>query len=735
MNTDNEKFRLNQIIKKASEGISKKEILSHFSVEKKEFIEFLIEEESSNNKLILINDKYYHIENTSYRVGKYKDKKYNNRFVQIGNDSYQIDSETTAIDEDVVLVSIVNKKQKIAHVEKVLQRQLTSVYGEVDGYDGVYFLKPENPKFKKLTINLNDNENIIVGSKVVVDLNKEESENNYKGTITGLIGYKNDPGIDILMEAYKYGIDSYFGKDVEEEVEKLPLSVSDIDKINRCDLTQKEIFTIDGDDTKDIDDAISLEILPNGNYELGVHITDVTHYIEKGSALDNEALHRGTSSYLVGKVIPMYPAIFSNGIGSLNPNQDRLTVSCVMEIDSKGKVVNYNIFESVINSNIQMTYNKVNDVLDGVIVGKGYEEHRETLKKMYKLSLILKKKRLQRGSLDIERKELKIELNEQGFPEKFKIREQNSAEELIEEFMIVANETVAQALEERTYPAMYRVHEYPSTSKINEFIQVLNKIGMPYYRNDKITLEKQMQQLNNELLKYGPIGKIMQLPFVRTLKKAKYSTDNIGHFGLASDCYTHFTSPIRRYPDNTVHRSIKKYLLNKDYVRDYEEQQKDFEELEDQAEYLSYREKQADRCELAITAMKCSEYMQKHIGEVYQGRIVEIDSKGITVQLDNLIEGRVKISSLPCNYEYNEETYSLVSLDDDYEDYYYGDLLEVEVFDANKENKTIEFEIIKVLEQNPYIKPSINDNKRIEVITKEQNKVKRKDKRKAKWNN
>ena len=732
MNTNNEQFRLNQIIRKSSEGISKAEILSHFSETKKEFIEFLLEEGQDKNQLIVIGDKYYHIDNTSYRVGKYKDKKYNNRFVQIGNDSYQIDSDTNAIDEDTVLVSIVNKKQKIVHIEKVLQRELKSVYGEVQQIKDSYFLKPENPKFKKLVIKLDNNDGLIVGSKVVVNLDKEESENNYEGTVTGLIGYSNDPGIDILMEAYKYGIDSYFPQEAKEEAEQLPLSVSDKDKINRCDLTKKEIFTIDGDDTKDIDDAISLEVLPNGNYELGVHITDVTYYIEKGSALDEEAYHRGTSSYLAGKVIPMYPAIFSNGIGSLNPNQDRLTVTCLMEIDHNGNVVNYNIFESVINSNIQMTYNKVNDILDGVKVKNGYEEHVDTLKRMYKLSLILKKKRLKRGALNIERKELKIELDDKGFPTEFKIREQNNAENIIEEFMIAANETVATALEEYNYPAMYRIHEVPSPTKVSDFIEVINKIGMPYYRSERRNLQMEVQSIAQELTKYGVIGKIMYLPFVKTLKKARYQSENIGHFGLASKSYVHFTSPIRRYPDNTIHRSIKKYLLSHEEI-DEEEIESDFLELTDEADYLSYRERQADKCEQAIISMKCAEYMEKHIGEKFNGRIVQIDNKGLTIQLDNLIEGRVKISSLPCHYEYNEETYSLVSLDDDYEDYYYGDLLEVEVYNANKANKTIEFEITKVLEQNEYVKPSINDNKRNEVINRSQRKIKRKDKRRTKW--
>ncbi len=734
MNTNNEEFRLNQILKSASNGITKEEILNLFSEEKRDFIDFLLEKEKNKNTIIEFDGVFYHINNTEYRVGKFKDKKYNNQFVLIGNNSYTVEDSKTAIDEDTVLVKIIDKKSKIAYIERVLEREIRSVYGEVIQVKDDYYLNPDSPKFRKLKINLNKNDNIVVGSKAVVDLTEEVTDNCYNGTITGIIGYSNDPGIDILMETYKYGIYPYFSPEAEEEANNLPLEVRDIDKIGRCDLTKKQIFTIDGDDTKDIDDAVSLEILDNGNYLLGVHITDVTHYVEKGSALDMDAYLKGTSSYLASKVIPMYPAIISNGIGSLNPKQDRLTLTCSMEIDKEGNLVNYNIYESVINSNIQMTYRKVNDLLDDGIINFGYEEYIETLKKMYKLSLILRRNRIARGAFEIDREELKIDLDENGFPNKFDIRIQGKAENLIEEFMVMANETVAKALGEYNYPAMYRVHEDPSHYKVHEFEETLNKIGMPFEIDDQISLQIQAQMIAKELNKYDDIGKIMLQPFIRTLRKAKYSPENIGHFGLASKNYVHFTSPIRRYPDDIVHRCVKKYLFSDEYKNDTEEQTKDYQELLDQAEHLSEKEKDAYKCELAVIAMKCAEYMTKHIGEVYWGRISQIDNKGMTVQLDSLIEGRVKINSLPCHYEYNEETLSLVSLDDTYQDYYYGDLLEVEVMDANKENKTIEFRILKKLEQNKYITPSINNERRLEAITRSQKDVKRKSKRRTKWN-
>ena len=733
MNIDNEEFRLKKILKSAKEGITKEEILAKFSDEKKELVEFLLSVEVDKYTLIELNGKYIHVDNTNYRVGIYKEKKYNNRFVEIGKNFYTPNVDTNAINGDKVLVKIIDKKTKTCFVEKVLSRELKSIYGEVIMLKNDYYLLPDSPKYKKLSINLNKNSDIIVGSKVVVELDDEVSDNKYNGTITGLIGYSSDPGIDILMEAYKYRIDAAFSKECQEELESIPMEVRDIDRIGRCDLTKKEIFTIDGDDTKDIDDAISLDVLDNGNYLLGVHITDVTYYIKKNSALDREAYSRGTSSYLASKVIPMYPPIISNGIGSLNPKQDRLTITCEMEIDEKGNIIRTNIYESIINSKIQMTYKKVNDILDKNIIDPEYKDFVKTLRRMRKLSLRLARKRLVRGALNLDNSELKIELDENGFPKNFYVREPGTGENLIEEFMIAANESVAEALESKSYPAMYRIHEEPSKEKISNFVECLNKTGIRCTFNGSCNLQVEIQKIVDQLSGYNEIGKMMANPLVRTLRKARYSPDNLGHFGLASEGYVHFTSPIRRYPDDTIHRSIKKYILNKEYENDEEVQTNDYLELEIQSEHLSEREKLAEKCERAITAMKCAEYMEKHIGDTYKGRISQIDSSGITVQLDNLIEGRVKINTLPCHYEYNEETMSLVSLDDTYEDYYYGDLLQVEVINASKENKTIEFDILKIIEQNKYIKHDINENKRMEAINKTLKKSKRKEKRRAKW--
>ena len=470
-------------------------------------------------------------------------------------------------------------------------------------------------------------------------------------------------------------------------------------------MTDKQIFTIDGDDTKDIDDAISLEILPNGNYQLGVHITDVTYYIKEGSELDRLALKKGTSYYLADTVIPMYPKLFSNGIGSLNPNVERLALSCVMEINRQGTVVNYNIFESVIKSKIQMTYKKVNDILDNNIVAAGYEDFVSILKDMYKLSLILNKQRILHGALEFGMPQQKIKLDEKGFPIDFEILSQGTGENLIEEFMLVANQTVAQALGEYDYPTMYRVHDVPAPEIVNYFIELINKLGIKYQRREQLDLQHEMQYLSSLVNSYGSKSGPFQYAFLRVLRKAYYSTDNIGHFGLAYKDYVHFTSPIRRYPDDTVHRSIRKYLLCKDKNFDLEEVAKDYETLEEKAHLCSVNEKKSDKCELVINAMKAAEYMERHIGEHFMARVLSVDNKGLSIQLQNLIDGRIKINDLDVPYRFDQDSMSLQALTSD-DCFCYGDLIDVYVVDASKKDKTISFKVSSIIEKNTLARKS-----------------------------
>ena len=697
-------FKVEKLIKKYNEGTSivdlQQELLDN------NYDMTLLNELIDSYKVIEIaDDKYIHIENTPYVVGKYVEKKYSS-FVLVNNDSYNISNSDVCIDNDLVLINVTNKKSKTGEVIKILKREDLYIYGEVVMIKNNYFLDPESSKYKKLTINLDNNDNnLVVGSMVVVKIDGDVISDSYVGDVVSYIGLSSDPNIDILTEAWKLGVDNSFTDKAMEEVNNLPVMVRDIDKIGRCDLTDKQIFTIDGDDTKDIDDAISLEILPNGNYQLGVHITDVTYYIKEGSELDRLALKKGTSYYLADTVIPMYPKLFSNGIGSLNPNVERLALSCVMEINSQGTVVNYNIFESVIKSKIQMTYKKVNDILDNNIVAAGYENFVSTLKDMYKLSLILNKKRILHGALEFGMPQQKIKLDEKGFPLDFEILSQGTGENLIEEFMLVANQTVAQALGEYDYPTMYRVHDVPAPEVVNYFIELINKLGIKYQRREQLDLQHEMQYLSSFVNSYGSKSGPFQYAFLRVLRKAYYSTDNIGHFGLAYKDYVHFTSPIRRYPDDTVHRSIRKYLLNKDKNFDLEEVAKDYEILEEKAHLCSINEKKSDKCELIINAMKAAEYMERHIGEHFIARVLSVDNKGLSIQLQNLIDGRIKINDLDVPYRFDQDSMSLQSLASD-ECFCYGDLIDVYVVDASKKDKTISFKVSSIIEKNTLARKS-----------------------------
>lgn len=658
-------------------------------------------------------DKYMMLEDSHLKRGIMRANKKGFGFVDIDDSDVDVyiseEHMNGALHDDIVLVEITSKKgidRLEGRVVKIINREKDTYVGEInfEGDTGIVSLDDNKLKIK-VQIPRDKSMNAVDGHKVVVRLGKRIDNSRFMGEVVEIIGHKNDPGIDILSIVKKYNIETDFPDDVKEQLKNIPSEVSEEECKNRRDLRNEMIFTIDGDDTKDIDDAISLEILPNGNYQLGVHITDVTYYIKEGSELDRLALKKGTSYYLADTVIPMYPKLFSNGIGSLNPNVERLALSCVMEINRQGNVVNYNIFESVIKSKIQMTYKKVNDILDNNIVAAGYENFVSTLKDMYKLSLILNKKRILHGALEFGMPQQKIKLDEKGFPLDFEILSQGTGENLIEEFMLVANQTVAQALGEYDYPTMYRVHDVPAPEVVNYFIELINKLGIKYQRREQLDLQHEMQYLSSFVNSYGSKSGPFQYAFLRVLRKAYYSTDNIGHFGLAYKDYVHFTSPIRRYPDDTVHRSIRKYLLNKDKNFDLEEVAKDYEILEEKAHLCSINEKKSDKCELIINAMKAAEYMERHIGEHFIARVLSVDNKGLSIQLQNLIDGRIKINDLDVPYRFDQDSMSLQSLASD-ECFCYGDLIDVYVVDASKKDKTISFKVSSIIEKNTLARKS-----------------------------
>ena len=604
-----------------------------------------------------------------------------------------------AIHDDIVLVEITSKMnldRLEGRILKVLKRQVERYIGEINfDQKGVGHIRLDDSKIKlDIIIAKEDSLNAVDGHKVVVELIKKLNNNSkYSGKVVEIIGHKNDPGVDILSIVYKYKINTEFPEDVKEEVKNIPMEVRDIDLVGRRDLRNLEIFTIDGDDTKDIDDAISIELMNNGHYKLGVHIADVSYYVKEGSPLDNEAMERGTSVYLVDRVIPMLPHELSNGICSLNPNVDRLAISCVMEFDHDGKQLDYEIFPSVIRSRIQMTYKKVNSILEDNVVFEGYEPYEKSLRLMEELAQILRKMKVKRGYIDFEVDEAKILVDKDCKPVNVVLRDRGAGEKLIEDFMIAANECVATHIYFMSLPFIYRVHEVPKEEKLRSYLSFVGSLGYQVPGDLKDTSPKTVQKII-KYLEDKPEFKILSSLLLRSMQKAVYRPENLGHYGLASQCYTHFTSPIRRYPDTTVHRLLRTYLFNKELdmgtIRKWEEK------LIYISEHSSSRERASVDCEREVEDMKMAEYMEGHIGEEFQGMISSVTSFGMFVELDNLIEGLVPLRDMKDFFHYDEEHMTLTG-ERSHVKYTIGDKLLVKVVRASKEDKTIDFEVVRKL--------------------------------------
>ena len=597
-----------------------------------------------------------------------------------------------AINDDKVLIEIIKTNERIeGRVLKVINRDLNNLIGEIYYYNNKPCFKLDDEK-KKIEIKLDEKstKGIVEGTKVIVSVTGEMSKNKYKGKITTVIGHKDDPGVDIKLVAYKYAIYEEFSNKALEELELIPDEVSDSDLDGRKDLTSEEIFTIDGDDTKDIDDAISYKFV-DGLHELGVHIADVSYYVKEDSYLDKDALSRGTSYYLADSVIPMLPHKLSNGICSLNEGVIRLTQSCVMKIDDKGNVVDYDIFPSFIKSRKKMTYKKVNDIIMRDIIDPEYKDYVDVLKSMNNLAHILRQNKVRRGYIDFELDEAKILVDDEKNVIGIEKRVREDGEKLIEDFMIAANETVASHIYNMDLPFIYRVHDVPNTEKIDNFINIVSILGYKLVGKVKGGTSLELQKLL-EQLKDTPKFKILSSMLLRSMRKAVYQKDNIGHFGLGSKCYTHFTSPIRRYPDLEVHRLLRKYL----YEQKLDKETLDYYNvnLEYIATQSSEREQASVDAEREVDDMKMAEYMENHIGEEYDGVISGVESFGLFVELDNLIEGLVHINTLKGDYyNYIEELMCLIGQNTK-KRYTIGDKVHVKVVAASKEAKTIDFEIM-----------------------------------------
>jgi ribonuclease R len=598
-----------------------------------------------------------------------------------------------AMNKDRVLIRIVYKgekgKRSEGEVVKVIEKAPGNIVGTFEQNKGFGFVVCDDRKIEDIFVSKENSKGAVTGSKVVVKVIKpKENGRSAEGVITEVIGHIDDPGVDILSVIKQFDLPMEFPQEVYDQIEKIGLDVLPEEMEGREDLRNIVTVTIDGDDSKDFDDAVSIDVLPNGNYELGVHIADVTHYVTEGSPLDEEALERGTSVYLVDRVIPMIPHKLSNGICSLNPDEDRLTLSCIMEIDKKGDVVGHRIVESVIHSHCRMTYKKVNAVIEHEDPEQmeEYKEFVPMLKKMNELRVILNEKRKKRGSVNFDFPETKIILDENGKVIDIMPYERNWATNLIEEFMLVCNETVAEDYFWQSSPFVYRNHETPDGEKIESLKNMIRNFGY-YIKGQNDIHPKEIQQLI-EKVTGTPEEHVVSRLVLRSMKQAKYQSENYGHFGLAAKYYCHFTSPIRRYPDLQIHRIIKESLhggLKKERRKRYEKI------LPSIANRCSIRERLADDAERETDKLKMVEYMSERIGYSYEGIISGLTSWGIYVELPNTVEGMVSTNYLDDDdYVYEEKLMCYRGLTRG-KVYKMGDKVKVRVYKTDMALRTIDF--------------------------------------------
>lgn len=605
-----------------------------------------------------------------------------------------------AIDGDTVEVIVKKTGDRLkgtaaeAKVVGIVERSLQTVVGrfilddEKPKYAG--YIKSKNQKIQQ-KIYIKKEPVLLDGTEIIkVDIEKYPTRGHdyFVGNVRDIVGHQGDVGIDVLEVLESMDIVSEFPDDVLAEANAISDSPSSKDLIGRVDLRQEITFTIDGADAKDLDDAIHIKPLANGNYELGVHIADVSYYVTEGSALDREAVARGTSVYVTDRVVPMLPERLSNGICSLNPNVDRLTQSAIMEIDSNGRVLNHQICQSVIKTTYRMTYSAVNDMIAGNQESlETYAAIAESVEHMVKLHKILEKMRVKRGALNFDTSEARIIVNDKGMPVDIVVRQRGIAERMIESFMLAANECVAEHFAKAKFPFIYRIHEEPKAEKLQKFIDYASVFGIQIQGTaNKITQEA----LQNFMAKVEgkPGAEVLNMMLLRSMQQARYSENNHGHYGLAAEYYTHFTSPIRRYPDLLVHRMIRDYTQATEDKRDHFAQV-----IPELASSSSRLERRAIDAERVVEAMKKAEYMEEYVGDEFDGIVASVVKFGLFVELPNTIEGLIHITSLPEYYQYNERTMTLQG-EKSGKVFKVGQAIRVKLTKADKETGDIDFEYL-----------------------------------------
>ncbi|HFD6465819.1 TPA: ribonuclease R [Enterococcus hirae] len=633
---------------------------------------------------------------------------------------YAMDGDTVAIDIIKTADTAMDRGAE-GKVVEIRKRATTQLAGEFVAYTEEEISETDLygvviPKDKKLNqfkvYAAAEGIRPVDGSIVMVELTHYPEKNyatSLEGIVKQVIGHKNDPGMDILSIVVSNAIPTKFPDDVLAEADQVPDTINEKDLVGRRDLREQLIVTIDGEDAKDLDDAVTVKKLANGNYFLGVHIADVSNYVTEGSQLDREAYERGTSVYLTDRVIPMIPQRLSNGICSLNPHVPRLTMSCEMEIDPNGQVVSHDIFPSVIQTTERMTYTAVNQILEeqDEQVMERYQQLVPMFQEMQELHQILEEMRIRRGAISFEDREAKILVEPDGQPTDILLRSRGVGERLIESFMLAANETVAEHFNKRNFPFIYRIHEQPKEEKMQRFFDFASALGI-VVRGTKGTITPKDLQKVIENVEDKPESAVINTMLLRSMQQARYSEDNFGHYGLAAEYYTHFTSPIRRYPDLIVHRLIRSYgqdpsEANQTYWEN---------ELPEIAEHSSKMERRAVEAEREVDAMKKAEYMMDKVGEEFEGIISSVVKFGLFIELPNTIEGLIHINELKQDYFHFIENHLALVGERTGLTFKIGQKVRVKVIKADPEERAIDFELIDAEEIVPLERPKTSNKNR-----------------------
>ncbi|UXR78789.1 ribonuclease R [Staphylococcus sp. IVB6227] len=606
-----------------------------------------------------------------------------------------------AMDGDTVVVEVQKSRGdyrkgkfegEVKSIERHAVQQVVGTFSEARHFG---FVIPDDKRIMQdIFIPKGQDLGAVEGHKVLVQITQySDGTNNPEGQVSAILGHKNDPGVDILSIIYQHGIEIEFPEDVLKEAEAVPKSIKPEEIKGRRDLRDDLTITIDGADAKDLDDAIALKQLDNGHIELTVSIADVSYYVTEGSVLDREAYDRATSVYLVDRVIPMIPHRLSNGICSLNPNVDRLTMSCRMEINEHGEVVKHEIFDSVIHSDARMTYDAVNEIITehNPAVRQQYAEVTPMLDMAQTLSNRLISMRKRRGEIDFDIPEAQVQVNSDGIPEDVVIRTRGEGERLIESFMLAANETIAEHFNRKDVPFLYRIHEQPKSERLRQFFDFITNFGMMIKGTGEAIHPSTLQRISEEATG-RPEDRVISTMMLRSMQQARYEADNLGHFGLAADYYTHFTSPIRRYPDLIVHRLIRKYLIEQSM--DGKAMRRWEDTLPEIATHTSNRERRAIEAERDTDELKKAEYMIQHIGDEFEGVISSVANFGMFIELPNTIEGLVSIQNMTDDYYNFDEHHMALIGEHKAKVYRIGDTVKVKVVHVDVDERQIDFQVV-----------------------------------------